>query len=119
MYLQGTHFKVVVDHKPLVPLYNGEARPKQPRVDQHLMKLSNYDFQLRYEPGTRNPCDYRSRHPPHLDLDRITEEEQEDLGVAQDTEIYVARVVEDQLPDALTRSMVRKATKWDERMRWT
>ena len=39
MYLQGTCFKVVVDHKPLVPLYNGKARPKQPRADRHLMKL--------------------------------------------------------------------------------
>ena len=39
MYLQGTTFKVVIDHKPLVPLYNGESRPKQPRVDRHLMKL--------------------------------------------------------------------------------
>ena len=116
MYLQGTAFKVVVDHKPLVLLYNREAKPKQPRVDRHLMKLANYDFELMYEAGSKNPCDYGSRHPPPLDMDNVTEREQEELGVAQDSEIYVARVVEDQLPDALTRSMVRKATREDKKL---
>ena len=107
---------MVIDHKPLVPLYNGESRPKQPRVDRHLMKLANYNFELMYEAGAKNPCDYGSRHPPRLDMDNTTEREQEELGVAQDSEIYVARVVEDQVPDALTRSMVRKATREDEKL---
>ena len=46
MYLYGTKFTVVVDHKPLVSLYNNEARPKQTRVDRHRMKLAGFDFDV-------------------------------------------------------------------------
>ena len=28
------------------------------------MKLAAFDFEVVYEPGTSNPCDYGSRHPP-------------------------------------------------------
>ena len=64
MYLLGTKFEAVVDHKPLLPLYNKVTRPKQARVDRHRMKLAAFDFEVVYEPGTSNPCDYGSRHPP-------------------------------------------------------
>lgn len=33
MYLLGSKFEAVVDHQPLLPLYNRPARPKQMRVD--------------------------------------------------------------------------------------
>ena len=39
MYLLGTKFEAVVDHKPLLPLYNKVTRPKQARVDRHRMSL--------------------------------------------------------------------------------
>ena len=34
-YLYGTKFEAVVDHKPLVPLYNSANRPAPVRVDRH------------------------------------------------------------------------------------
>ena len=46
MYLLGVPFEAVVDHKPLVPLYNNPRRPKQMRIDRHRMKLSAYNFKL-------------------------------------------------------------------------
>ena len=64
MYLNGTPFEAVVDHKPLLPLFNKVTRPKQARVDRHRMKLAAFDFEVVYEPGNTNPCDYGSRHPP-------------------------------------------------------
>ena len=64
MYLLGTKFVAVVDHKPLLPLFNKMTRPKQARVDRHRMKLTAFDFKVVHEPGTNNPCDYGSRHPP-------------------------------------------------------
>ena len=55
---------MVVDHKPLLPLYNGMDWPKQARVDRHRMKLEAYRFKLKWEPGHFNPCHYGSQHPP-------------------------------------------------------
>ena len=37
-YLLGVDFEAVVDHKPLLPLYNNPRRPKQMRVDSRLLK---------------------------------------------------------------------------------
>ena len=64
MYLLGTKFEAVVDHKPLLPLFNKVSRPKQARVDRHRMKLAAFDFEVAYELGNTNTCNYGSRHPP-------------------------------------------------------
>jgi hypothetical protein len=50
MYLLGTKFVAVVDHKPLLPLYNKITRLKQARVDRHRMKLAAFNFEVFYEP---------------------------------------------------------------------
>ena len=63
MYLLGTDFEVMVDHHPLLPLYNSEGRPTQVRVDRHKTKLAQYNFMVGYVPGLENPCDYGSCHP--------------------------------------------------------
>ena len=61
MHLLGIKFEAVVDHKPLLPLYNTPKRPKQMRVDRHRMKLAAYDFQVVHMAGEKIPCDYGSR----------------------------------------------------------
>ena len=61
MYLYGTKFTVVVDHEPLVPMYNGHSISLPFRVAKHKSKLRGFDFQLRYEPGVTTPADYGSR----------------------------------------------------------
>ena len=35
MFLYGHKFKVVVDHRPMVPLYYDPGRPTPARVDRH------------------------------------------------------------------------------------
>ena len=113
MYLLGTKFTAVVDHKPLLPLFNKVSRPKQARVDRHRMKLAAFDFEVEYEPGTSNPCDYGSRHPP---VRREGQDEEARLGQGEedDTEVYVNRLIEDQLPQAITRKLLRRETAKDE-----
>ena len=44
IFLLGIPFVAVVDHKPLLPLYNTPRRPKQMRVDRHRMKLMAFNF---------------------------------------------------------------------------
>ena len=58
-----------------------------------------------YEKGSINPCNYGSRHPGKYSGD------EED-----DSEIYINRVVEELLPAAVTRKMLRKATEADEQL---
>ena len=86
MYLLGTKFVAVVDHKSLLPLYNKAARPKQARVDRHRMKLAGFDFEVVYEPGTSNPCDYGSRHPPKR-AEGKEEGARQEQGEEDDTEV--------------------------------
>ena len=80
MYLLGVKFEAVVDHKPLIPLYNNPKRPKQMRVDRHRMKLAAYDFKVVHMAGDKIPCDYGSRGGCPNSKE-YTEEEKEKFGV--------------------------------------
>ena len=55
MYLYGIQFEVVVDHKPLLALYNGHSKDRPARVERHISKLGSFDFEVTYEPGVTNP----------------------------------------------------------------
>ncbi len=115
-YLLGIKFEAVVDHKPLLPLYNSPRRPKQMRVDRHRIKLAGYDFSVSHISGEKNPCDYGSRAgcPAQQEL---TAQQREEQAVEDDLDVYVNRVVEDQLPQAITRKMMKLATAKDKELR--
>ena len=98
----------MVDHHPLLPLYNFEGRPTQARVDRRKTKLAQYNFTVGYVPGLENPCDYGSRHPGRNGGGGEEEE---------DTEYYVNRLVEDHLPGAITRKMLRRETAADPHLK--
>jgi hypothetical protein len=116
-YLYGTKFEVITDHEPLVPLYNNPARPAPVRVERHRSKLRQFDFKLVYKPGTTSPCEFGSRHPPPAR--QYSELEKEEMGIEEeeeDGEIWVNRVVEDTVPDAVTLEEVQKAIGEDNQM---
>ena len=52
----------VTDHKPLVPVFNGN-RLGPTRVNITKLELQGYRFNLQHQPGKTNPADYFSRHP--------------------------------------------------------
>ena len=111
MYLLGTKFVAVVDLKPLLPLYNKVTWPKQARVDRHKMKLAAFDFEVVCKSGNTNPCDYESRHPPAArGQDETARQEQ---GEEDATEVYINRLIQDQLPQAITRKLLRRETAKD------
>ena len=105
----------MVDHKPLLPLYNNPKRPKQMRVDRHRMKLAGYCFHISHVSGEKNPCDYGSRAgcPPQKEH---TAQEKKDKAVENYLDVYVNRVVEDQLPMAITKRMMQLATQKDKEL---
>ena len=110
MFTLGTQVEVFTDHQPLQPMYSASARPKQLRVDRHRTKLLPFDFTVVHEPGVTSPCDYGSRHPS---LHNLTNKEIEEWGVETGTEVYVNRVIEDTLPQAISISDLRDATSRD------
>ena len=102
--------EMVTDHEPLLPIYSSSAKPRQLRVDRHRTKLLPYDFTVVHEPGVTSPCDYGSRHPSAHNL---TGREIEEWGVETGTEVYVNRVIEDTLPQAIGMSELQEATSQD------
>ena len=79
------------------------------RVDRNRMKLAGYSFSVSHISGENNPCDYGSRAgcPPQKEL---TDQEKKDLDV------YINRVMEDQLPMAITKRMMQLATQKDKEL---
>lgn len=63
LYLYGGVFKVVTDHRPLVPLFNNPHSKPPTRIERWMIKLLEYNFEVEYQPGKSNPADYFSRHP--------------------------------------------------------
>ena len=63
LYLLGSTFTVVTDHKPLVSLYNNPRRPEPFRVERMRLKLQGFSFRVIYRSGKLNPTDYTSRQP--------------------------------------------------------
>ena len=64
LYLFGSTFTVVTDHKPLLGILKSR-KPATARVECWRLRLMPYEFDLLYRPGKdeRNPADFISRHP--------------------------------------------------------
>ena len=118
MYLYGTNFEVITDHAPLVPLYKSSSKLLPVRIEKHKSKLRAFSFVVKYEPGSTNPSDYGSRHPPAGR--EYTKQQKDELGieeVEEDMEILVNRIVNENIPDAVTLSVVRHHTQEDKELR--
>ena len=114
MYLYGTEFEVVVDHRPLVSLYNSPNRPAPVRVDRHRSKLLAFRFKVVYSPGHQNPSDYASRNPRKDNQGEATAKELGIEGEEEDAEFAVNRVLEEDLPGAITMEVMRRETEEDQ-----
>ena len=112
MYTLGTHVQVVTDHQPLIPIYNSPNKPKQLRVDRHRTKLLPFQYDVVYEPGKETPCDYGSRHPP--ECAKFNEQQIKEWCIETGTDIYVDRVSEEILPQAITLDILRRASSKDK-----
>ena len=63
MYLLGApKFKLVTDHKPLLPLLNN-LKAKIPQRIERIIKMQNLDFEAIHIPDKSNMTDYILRHP--------------------------------------------------------
>ena len=62
MYLLGSHFKVVTDHKSLLSIFNSPTSQASARIENWRLKLQSFNFEVLYSRGDLNPADYISRH---------------------------------------------------------
>ena len=108
MCTPGTHTEAVTDHEQLIQVYNDPRRPKQLRIDRHRTKLFPFEYNVVLEPGRDTPCDYSSRHAPQLGT--FTEDQKQQWVIESDVDIFVNRIIEDQLPQAVTPEMLKTTT---------
>ena len=104
IYLLGSHFKVITDHKPLLHIFNSPTSQASARIDNWCLKLQSFDFDVLYSRGDLNPADYISRH-----LQAAT---QCDL-IAESAEQYVNFVMTQATLKALSKDDIIKATTQD------
>ena len=66
LYLYGSEFTIVTDHKPLLGIFKSH-KPTSARMDRWKLRLMPYNCLLVYRPGKNdeNPADFMSRHPNH------------------------------------------------------
>ena len=106
LYLYGSSFRVVTDHKPLVPLFNRPNSKPPLRIERWILKLQEYEFELVYKKGKLNPAYYMSRHP----LPTTKSSDHEDKM----TEEFVNMITQNAVPKTLTIDDIREATVKDE-----
>ncbi|XP_014662946.1 PREDICTED: uncharacterized protein K02A2.6-like [Priapulus caudatus] len=103
IYLYGMHVEVVSDHKALVPIFMKENSKPPPRIERWLMKLQDYNITVTYSPGSSNPADYMSRHPPN----------HQTVNIDRNSELHVNFVLDNSLPRAISRQEFVESTAAD------
>ena len=84
------------------------------RVDRHRAKLLAFRFRVIYQPGHQKPSDYGSRNPRKVDQEEATTKgELGKEGKEEDAEFAVNRVMEEDLPGAITMDMMKRETEKD------
>ena len=104
LYVYGSKFTVVTDHRPLEALYNKANSKPTARVEKWILNLQQYTFSVQYEPGTTNPADFISRHPV------ITGDKQDT------TERYINYIVFHDIPKHISVEEVQLETHKDSSM---
>ncbi len=102
LYLYGTTFDLLTDHKPLEVIYSPTSKPPA-RIERWGLRLQPYTFRLQYSPGATNPADMLSRLPLPTTVHR-------ERNIAEEYVHYIAR---NAIPKAMTLPQLEQATARD------
>ena len=103
IYLAGSHFNILTDHKPLVSLLSNLNSVLPLRIERCCLRLQGYNYTIRHIKGNFNPADYCSRHTS-VEINSI-------VGVI--TEEYVNFIAKHATPNAVTLQEIQSYTKLD------
>ncbi len=103
LYLVGCQFILYTDHQALEILYSAKAK-QSARMQRWALHLQQYNYMVKYRPGTGNPADFLSRVP-------INEPSGQSIA-----EEYINFVTEQAIPRTITLSEVQEATKNDKEL---
>ena len=103
--MYGREFEIHRDHKPLIQVYGGQAKPPNARLERWLLSLQQYSFKIKYIPEWKNLADGLSRLP--IDGSEI----ESGVGVEE----YTYSVAVDLVPAALIASQIERKFRCDMR----
>ena len=63
LYLYGSFFQIITDHKPLETIFNNLICKATARLERLQLRLQPHKTNVVYKPGVNNPADYMSRDP--------------------------------------------------------
>ena len=106
LYIYGSHFTLITDHKPLEVIYGNVNSKPSARIERWVLRLQPYSFSVVYKPGKDNPADFLSRHPSSESISKH--------AVMADE--YVSLLALSAVPKAMTISDIQKATDADKTM---
>ena len=106
LYLYGTKFELLTDHKPLEMIYSTRSKPSA-RIERWVLRLQQYNFVVEYIPGPQNLADPLSRLS--LRTPAEGEHEVEDDG-------YVRFVAIHSTPRAVTTKEIEQESATDEEL---
>ena len=102
LFLIGSEFDVITDHKALESILNNPKSKPPARIESWMMRLQPYNFKVIHKKGSLNESDYMSRHPvsgPH----EISDE-------GEIAEAYVNFIVNHAVPKSMTLNEIQKET---------
>ncbi|XP_037572338.1 uncharacterized protein K02A2.6-like [Dermacentor silvarum] len=105
IYLYGTAFHLLTDHKLLVSILSNPRSLPSARLERLALRIQQYTFEVQHTSGPSSPSDYLSRHPVNS-----TEPFRRMESVAEQ---YVNFIVSHSLPRAMTIKEVTEATLAD------
>ena len=107
LFLFGSEFTLITDHKPLEIIYGQSTAKTSARIERWVLRLQPYAFKIIYKSGASNPADYLSRHPTNE-----SKRKQEKM-----TEPYINFVTQNRVPKAMILREIIDATNAD--VEWT